>query len=260
MNIKLKFFEPLNKFNLKWLVIPSLLILFLSISYNVFTNNGKTKIYNLSNLVSHLEVQNVKINGAAHTKGSEVIEIIGLSSNESMWSLDISEVVNRINELPWVKKSDIKKIYPSTLEINIYEHNPIAIWFFDGKKYLVDGESNIIEKLNPADFNNLKVVAGHNALTEIPDIINTLQQFPYFHKKVKSILRVGDRRWTVRLYNGITIHLPETKIAEAITDLERLDNEKLLLSRYVDVIDMRLKDRIDILPSKIGDRSSINTI
>jgi len=73
-------------------------------------------------------------------------------------------------------------------------------------------------------------------------------------------LRVGDRRWTVRLYNGITIHLPETKIAEAIIDLERLDNEKLLLSRYVDVIDMRLKDRIDILPSKIGDRSSINTI
>jgi len=32
------------------------------------------------------------------------------------------------------------------------------------------------------------------------------------------------------------------------------------LSRYVDVIDMRLKDRTDILPSKIGDRSSINTI
>ena len=115
MNIKLKFFEPLNKFNLKWLAISSLLILFFLISYSVFTNNGKIKIYNLSNLVSHLEVQNVKINGAVHTKGSEVIEIIGLSSNESMWSLDITEVVNRINELPWVKKSDIKKIYPSTL-------------------------------------------------------------------------------------------------------------------------------------------------
>ena len=64
----------------------------------------------------------------------------------------------------------------------------------------------------------------------------------------------------MRLYNGITIHLPENKIAEAIIDLERLDNEKLLLSRYVDIIDMRLKDRIDILPSIIGDRSSINTI
>ena len=260
MNIKLKFFEPLNKFNKKWLAILSVLTLFFFIIYSLFVYFIQSKNYRLINLISHLEVQNVKINGASHTKGSDVIETIGLSSNESMWSLNITEVVSRVNNLPWVKKSEIKKIYPSTLEINIYEHNPIAIWFFDGKKYLVDGESNIIEKLNPADFNNLKVVAGYNALTEIPDIINTLQQFPYFHKKVKSILRVGDRRWTVRLYNGITIHLPETKIAEAIIDLERLDNEKLLLSRYVDVIDMRLKDRIDILPSKIGDRSSINTI
>ncbi len=260
MNMKLKFFERLNKFNLKWLAILSLLILFSYISYSLFTDNSKNKIYNVSNFISHLEVQNIKINGASHTKGSDVIETIGLSSNESIWSLNITEVVSRVNKLPWVKKSEIKKIYPSTLEINIYEHNPIAIWFFDGKKYLVDDESNIIEKLNPADFNNLKVVAGYNALTEIPDIINILQQFPYFNKKVKSILRVGDRRWTVRLYNGITIHLPETKIAEAIVELERLDNEKLLLSRYVDIIDMRLKDRIDIMPTQIGDRGNINTI
>lgn len=260
MNMKLKFFERLNKFNLKWLAILSLLILFSYISYSLFTDNSKNKIYNVSNFISHLEVQNIKINGASHTKGSDVIETIGLSSNESIWSLNITEVVSRVNKLPWVKKSEIKKIYPSTLEINIYEHNPIAIWFFDGKKYLVDDESNIIEKLNPADFNNLKVVAGYNALTEIPDIINILQQFPYFNKKVKSILRVGDRRWTVRLYNGITIHLPETKIAEAIVELERLDNEKLLLSRYVDIIDMRLKDRIDILPTQIGERGNINTI
>ena len=73
-------------------------------------------------------------------------------------------------------------------------------------------------------------------------------------------MRVGDRRWTVRLYNGITIHLPENKIADSIKDLEYLDNEKLLLSRYIDVIDMRLPDRIDILPSQIGYRDNINTI
>lgn len=260
MNTTVKFFKPLIKFNLRILAILSVLTLFSFISYSLFNFYSKTKNYSLSNFISHLVVENVRINGTVHTKGSDIIEKIGLSKNESMWSLNITEVVNRINELPWVKKSDIKKIYPSTLEINIYEHNPIAIWFFDGKKYLVDDESNIIEKLNPADFNNLKVIAGHNALSEIPNIMDILQKFPYFKKKVKSILRVGDRRWTVRLYNGITIHLPENKIADSIRDLEYLDNEKLLLSRYIDVIDMRLPDRIDILPSQIGYRDNINTI
>ena len=67
---------------------------------------------------------------------------------------------------------------------------------------------------------------------------------------------MGDRRWTIRLHNGITIHLPEKNVANAIEEIEDLDREYSLLSRYIEIIDMRLPDRIDILPTGVTMNSS----
>ena len=83
-----------------------------------------------------------------------------------------------------------------------------------------------------------------------------IKNYPEFEKKIKSLLRVGDRRWTIRLHNGITIHLPETNVANAIEEIKDLDREYSLLSRYIEIIDMRLPDRIDILPSGVTMNSS----
>ena len=83
-----------------------------------------------------------------------------------------------------------------------------------------------------------------------------IKNYPEFEKKIKSLLRVGDRRWTIRLHNGITIHLPEKNVANAIEEIEDLDREHSLLSRYIEIIDMRLPDRIDILPTGVMANSS----
>ena len=178
----------------------------------------------------------------------------------SLSNIDLHEISTQINNIDWIKKSELRKIYPSTLVVKVYEHNPIAIWFNNGNKFLVDDESEIIKELNPNNFKNLKVIAGLNALEDIPEIISMIRNYPEFEKKIKSLLRVGDRRWTVRLHNGITIHLPEKNVANAIEEIEQLDSKHALLSRYVDIIDMRLPDRIDIMPSGVAMSRSKNII
>ncbi|MAR76496.1 MAG: hypothetical protein CML28_01720 [Rhizobiales bacterium] len=245
-----------KKYKLKALVIVAL-ILILVYCTPILIKNSKNIISSSMEYINlDVKLKNVKISGIENTKASEVVNIVSELRGISLSSIDLRKTSSEINNIDWVKKSELRKIYPSTLEVKVYEHNPIAIWYNEGNKFLVDRNSKIISELNPDKFKNLKVVAGPNALEDIPVIISMIENYPDFEKKVKSMLRVGDRRWTIRLHNGITIHLPEKNVANAIKEIEGLDREYSLLSRYIEIIDMRLPDRIDILPAGIMMNSS----
>ena len=253
-------FRLTKRYNSKVYIITAVILLsFYSLPYLLKNSNI---ILNKSMELAQLDIKlkNVKILGIENTKPTEVINIVSGLKETSLSNIDLHEISTQINNIDWVKKSELRKIYPSTLVVKVYEHNPIAIWFNNGNKFLVDDESEIIKELNPNNFKNLKVIAGLNALEDIPEIISMIRNYPEFEKKIKSLLRVGDRRWTVRLHNGITIHLPEKNVANAIEEIEQLDSKHALLSRYVDIIDMRLPDRIDIMPSGVAMSRSKNII
>lgn len=253
-------FRLTKKYNLKAYIITAVVLLsFYSLTYLL---KNSDVIVNKTMELTQLDIKlkNIKILGIENTNPTEVINIMSGLKETSLSNIDLHEISTKINNIDWIKKSELRKIYPSTLVVKVYEHNPIAIWFNNGNKFLVDDESQIIKELNPNNFKNLKVIAGPNALEDIPEIISMIRNYPEFEKKIKSLLRVGDRRWTVRLHNGITIHLPETNVANAIEEIEQLDSKHALLSRYVDIIDMRLPDRIDIMPSGVAMSRSKNII
>jgi cell division protein FtsQ len=57
---------------------------------------------------------------------------------------------------------------------------------------------------------------------------------------------VADRRWDLRLTNGIDVQLPESDVAAALDRLVGLDHDKKLLSRDITVVDLRLPDRVTV--------------
>jgi len=57
---------------------------------------------------------------------------------------------------------------------------------------------------------------------------------------------VGERRWNLRLKNGIDVRLPESDVAPALERLVALDREKNLITRDIVAIDLRLADRVTV--------------
>ena len=57
---------------------------------------------------------------------------------------------------------------------------------------------------------------------------------------------VAERRWNLRLKNGIDVRLPDTNIEQALETLARFDREKNLLSRDIVAVDLRLPDRLTV--------------
>jgi len=62
----------------------------------------------------------------------------------------------------------------------------------------------------------------------------------------KAAVFVGERRWNLRLKDGLDIRLPENEVGNALAMLSTLDKEDRLFSRDIVAIDMRLPDRLTV--------------
>jgi cell division protein FtsQ len=63
---------------------------------------------------------------------------------------------------------------------------------------------------------------------------------------VRASILVAERRWNLKLKNGIDVRLPEHDVDVALETLDRLDREKALLTRDITAVDLRLADRVTV--------------
>jgi cell division protein FtsQ len=92
----------------------------------------------------------------------------------------------------------------------------------------------------------LPLVVGRGAETRAKDFLALLDRYPELREAVRASVFVGERRWNLRLKNGIDVRLPESDVAPALARLVALDREKNLITRDIVAIDLRLPDRVTV--------------
>src|SRR6266436_3114110 len=76
------------------------------------------------------------------------------------------------------------------------------------------------------------------------DLLDMLATEPDLASRVSAAIRVGDRRWNLRIDNAIDVLLPGDAAANAWTQLARLERSSAILKRDVQTVDVRLPDRL----------------
>jgi cell division protein FtsQ len=93
-------------------------------------------------------------------------------------------------------------------------------------------------------FAKLPLVVGEGAARHAAEFLDMLASEPDLAARVTAAIRVGDRRWNLRIDNTIDVLLPADEPAGAWAQLARLDRASALLQRDVQSIDIRLPDRL----------------
>jgi cell division protein FtsQ len=62
--------------------------------------------------------------------------------------------------------------------------------------------------------------------------------------RIRAATLVANRRWTLKLDNGLDVRLPESQPAAALKRLAALETESRLLEKEVLAIDLRQPDRV----------------
>jgi len=132
--------------------------------------------------------------------------------------------------------------------VNLQERRPFAVWQNQGKFVLVDRTGQVVTNQDVAQFPHLPLIVGQGAPTSAAGLLDALRERPALAEKVVASVRVGDRRWNLRMTNGSDVMLPEGHEVAALDRLLALQQQHSVLDRPLAAIDMRLPDRLVFRP------------
>lgn len=193
---------------------------------------------------SGFAVDDVRMAGNRETSEIDILEKLQLDGWTSLIGFDADAARARIAAMPWVSSASVRKIYPDVLEVEIAEKKPLAIWQNGRQLSLIDDGGHIIVPFGSQRFATLPLFIGDGANARASEFLGRLAAVPELASRVRAFIRVADRRWDLRLENGVTIRLPEHGEDAAIAEIAALDREQGILSRDIVAVDMRLDDRL----------------
>ena len=111
---------------------------------------------------------------------------------------------------------------------------------------MISEDGAVLEPFVARRFVSLPLVVGKGADGKARDFLALLDRYPQVRSVTKAAVFVGERRWNLRLKDGLDIRLPENDVGNALAVLSKLDKDDRLFSRDIVAVDMRLPDRLTV--------------
>ena len=232
----------------KWVLIGAVFFAFVLVGVGV-----KAVFNNWSVLVVHTEeviakaiearVKTIMVSGVRYTEPAALKVALGLEEGSSLVGFDAGAARTRVEALGWVKTAYVVRILPSTVKVNIEEHQPIARLEGQDDTWLVAHDGQLITPATEA-FIKLPLVRGLKAHKNLGNFFELLKRAPMVKERVVSAVYVGARRWDIYLKNGGVVKLPEEGTPAALAYLLFLHKERKIMDVANAEVDLRLKDRI----------------
>jgi cell division protein FtsQ len=191
-------------------------------------------------------ITGIALTGNKHLNREEILARAGVTGSTSLLFFDVAGARGRLLDDPWIADATIQKLYPNRLQITLTEREPFALWQKNGRVSVIGTDGIILESFVSRPFLPLPLVVGRGAEARAKEFLDLLARFPEIRDNVLASILIAERRWNLRLKNGIDVRLPEENTEAALAELVALDRQKKLMSRDIAAIDLRLPDRVTV--------------
>jgi cell division protein FtsQ len=188
----------------------------------------------------------ISLSGEKEVSREEVLTTAGVTGRASLLLLDADAARARLLANPWIGDAALLKLYPDRLQITITERQAFALWQQDRRVSVIAADGTVLEPFVEDRYLGLPLVVGRGAQLQASDFLAVINRYPEIRAALRASILVAERRWNLRLKNGIDVELPETNLASALDRLIALDRDKKLLSRDILAVDLRLPDRVGV--------------
>lgn len=238
------------------MVLTILILIFLVYFFTFLYKNNFLKAFKKESALVYSQTflkdicVNVEITGVDKADIYEIqSKIYDFCNLENKNNLNI--LLDTIKQDPWIKEVTIKRVLPNTLQIIVEEYLPFAIWKNNEDVELIDEQGttiNITER-EKRGYYNLLIVTGEGSKENIYSLFNMLSSNPSLFSRIKSAIRIGDRRWNFELDNNIIVKMPENDLLTAWDKLEKIISIKGS-EINLKTIDLRNQDRVFLEENK----------
>jgi cell division protein FtsQ len=192
-----------------------------------------------------LGIEEIAISGMIQLREGEILGAAGISPKISLPFLDVALAREGLEALPLVQSASVRKLYPDGVIISLVEREPYALWQVEGEVYVISMDGEVIDIFRPDPrYVALPLVVGEAANARLDDYFSLIDSAGPLTQRIRAGTLVAERRWTLKLDNGMDVRLPENDPMGALQRLVDLEERHGLLDKDVIAIDLRMPDRV----------------
>lgn len=194
-------------------------------------------------------VGQIDVVGEGRLREQDVRVALNVEPGDYLFEMDVKSAQSRVEDLSWVDRAIVRRLWPNRVVVQIIERRPFALWQNQGQIKLVDNQGAVIEDAKAVEYAGLPLVVGENAADHMQGIQNMLTAYPILAARVDTMVQLPNGRWDIWVNEGtMRVKLPSQNIKGALRRLSDLQVSTRILDREIAMIDLRLTDRLSILP------------
>jgi cell division protein FtsQ len=199
-----------------------------------------TKYVNDQNTFSS-SVSKINIIGLSEKKNIDILNNLNKFLYESIFVISKDEIKKILEKYNIIQEFSIKKIYPSTLNIEIEPTKFIARVFNNGQ-YLVGANGKLIEDKNNNEL--LPYIFGEFNSQHFLSFKQNIEKSIFSFSYLKTLYFFPSGRWDILIDKDILIKLPQENVVVTLNLSKKLiDNDNFKNNKF---IDLRVKNHLVI--------------
>jgi cell division protein FtsQ len=211
-----------------------------------------------------LRVAQITVRGNERLSTGEVLAMVGGLRGQNILLADLDGQRARLLGSSWVASASLRRVLPSTVEIEIAERVPMGVGRLGSRLYLVDAGGVVIDEYGPhyAAY-DLPIIDGLSRAGDAPGttdgrrvalaarVMGALRARPDLARKVSQI-DVTDPHDAVVILDGdaALLHLGEARFVERLQSYLELAPTLRERVPAIDYVDLRFDERVYVRPGR----------
>ena len=198
------------------------------------------------------KVEEVTLEGRVISDKKALEAAIGIARGAPILAVSLTQMQTALETIPEVYQARVTRHLPNRIAIVITERVPTVFWQANGKLTLLDRNGAVLDRSKYPSLGRLPLIVGEDAPKHLGEFLTLYAAAPELKPEIFAAIRVGQRRWNIKLNNDMVVLLPAEGAAGAWRRFADISKRESLLAKHVRAVDMRIEDRIYITPVAPG--------
>ena len=156
--------------------------------------------------INNFQILEIDIYNNFILEKNEIKKDLSFLYNKNLIFLKSSGIEKKLAGKSFIKRLEIKKIYPNKLVIKVFEKEPIAIIIDKENKFYLGKKIDLIEYKKLSKYSDLPIVYGDKKSFKI--LFENLKKVNFPIELIKNFYIFETKRWDLELKNKKIIKLP----------------------------------------------------
>lgn len=190
--------------------------------------------------ISNFKVKQINIENNFLIKTIEIKNLLMPIYGKNIILLGNNEITTLLSQNSLIDSFKVKKKYPDTIKIKIFEKKPIAILLKKKTKFFISEKGDLIKFQNFKEYQNLPYVIGDQ--NEFKIIYDDLKKIKFPLENVKKYILYNSNRWDIEFADNKIIKLPIKNYIISLKNFLKL-KDKNNFQKYK-IFDYRVKNQL----------------